>query len=148
MLWSHALTRGPLAGTLNALAAPACEQVTRVPALITLVPFFTAALQAYQMRAIQCRRSFAHMVLLEGAVQGWHDPAFLVHSFASISLGVHALIVLWHKLLTILRCVLGLPPCHHIISCTHMQTWMVRMWPQIGTLCLCEKVWRCVQIVL
>ncbi|CAL5223104.1 g5566 [Coccomyxa viridis] len=39
--------------------------------LIKAVPSFAAALQAYQMRAAQCGRSFEHMVLLEAAVQGW-----------------------------------------------------------------------------
>ena len=46
--------------------------------LIKLVPPITAALQAFQTRAAQCGQSFAHIVWLEAAVQGWCVPAYIV----------------------------------------------------------------------
>ena len=49
--------------------------ISNAHVLIRLVPSFVAALQAYQVRAAQCGHSFAHMVLLEAAVQGWYVPA-------------------------------------------------------------------------
>ena len=38
----------------------------------TLVSITTTALQAYQVRAAECKQTYEHMVLLEAAVQGWH----------------------------------------------------------------------------
>ena len=44
-------------------------------AVTMLVATFTAALQAYRVRAAASGQSFEHMVLLEAAVQGWFVTA-------------------------------------------------------------------------
>ena len=52
----------------------------RTGVLLQLLPCITAALQTYQTRAARCGQSFAHMVLLEDAVQGWYIPPLLLSS--------------------------------------------------------------------
>ena len=59
------------AGTYNALAETLHRNLSLPLVLVELVPFFTAALQSYQIRAGQCGQSFKHMVLFEATVQGW-----------------------------------------------------------------------------
>ena len=74
------------AGALDVLMEVGSLTFIRLGVLLQLLPCLTAALQAYQTRATQSGQSFAHMVLLEAAVQGWYAPALLLSTLGFILL--------------------------------------------------------------
>ena len=80
-LISSLRTQGAFAGTMDAVADPYSDLVPTSD-IVRWVPSFTAALQAYQIRAAQCGQSFEHMVRLEAAVRGWYvtDPLAVLSS--------------------------------------------------------------------
>ena len=57
---------------MHKLVENADADLSRAEVLINLVPAISGALQDYYFRAVHSRQSFAHVVMLEAAVQGWH----------------------------------------------------------------------------
>ena len=60
------------AGAMHKLVENADADLSRAEVLINLVPPIRGALEDYHFRAVHSRQSFAHVIMLEAAVQGWH----------------------------------------------------------------------------
>ena len=73
---SALLTHGKFAGTF--MAPSSDELYLQMSDNRKLLPFFQAALLAYQTRATDCGQTFEHMILLEAAVQGWYVSGLLL----------------------------------------------------------------------
>ena len=59
------------AGVLDGLLEHEGNDLTSLDALLRMVAPLESALQAYRDRAVAAKKSHAHVVMLEAAVQGW-----------------------------------------------------------------------------
>ena len=57
---------------MHKLVENADADLSRAEVLIDLVPPIRGALEDYHFRAVHNRQSFAHIIMLGAAVEGWH----------------------------------------------------------------------------